>query len=460
MSRRIALSVLALVAALLVLAVVPLGLTMAEREQTLFRTEAASVTRSIASAAEEHLSDGRSDASARRLIARVRGRGGCACVYDAAGRPVIGSPCPEPVADGTSTMVASVLAHRGPTTHEDGRWLATAVPVGESAQPVGVALSVRSADPPHDRILAMWGRLASIGAGGLVAALLVATALARWVGRPLRTLDEAARRLGEGALDARAPAPTGPGEVRRLATTFNTMAARTEVLIHGHRAVVADVSHQLRTPLAALRLRLDLLAADADAVAAADLTDAQGEIARLTRLVDGLLAVARAEHAVPRPVKVRVDRLVAERRAAWAPVARAGGVRLTADCSPGLTAFLGADDLEQVLDNLIANSLDAVPEHGRVLITGRRRGEAVELRVVDHGPGMSRAARDAAFRRFGPSASTGSGLGLAIVHRLVTANGGTAELLDTPGGGLTAALSLPVRSGTRGTRTGPGLHDF
>ncbi len=111
----------------------------------------------------------------------------------------------------------------------------------------------------HDRIAAMWARLALIGAGGLVAGALLSVALARWVGRPLRAVDAAALRLGEGTLDVRAAGGRGPREVRRLASTFNTMAARMEALIHGHRAVVADVSHQLRTPLTALRLRLDLL---------------------------------------------------------------------------------------------------------------------------------------------------------------------------------------------------------
>jgi signal transduction histidine kinase len=461
-TRRIALSVLALITAVLVLAVVPLGLIMTQREQTSFRDEAASKARSIASAAEEYLSDHKSDAAARSLVEEAHDRGDCATVYDRAGHVVLSTPCSDVAGDDSAGLVSSVLAHPGTLVRQDDQWLTTAVPIGDTSDPVGIGVLSRSADPLHDRILAMWGWLALIGVGGLGAAVLMSVLLARWVGRPLRVLDEAAQRLGEGALDARAPAGAGPQEVRRLAATFNTMAARTEALVHGHRAVVADVSHQLRTPLAALRLRLDLLAADAEGDTAAELADAQGEIARLSRLVDGLLAVARAEHAVPRPVPVRVDRVVAERVAAWEPVAHTGRVRLTADCRPGLTAFLGEGDLEQVLDNLIANALDAVQEGGRVLITGKRHNGTVQLRVVDNGPGMGQAARESAFRRFGNPEASGTGLGLAIVHRLVTANGGTAELLDSPGGGLTVALSLPAHrrgrdrsgeSGSGGTRT-------
>jgi signal transduction histidine kinase len=250
----------------------------------------------------------------------------------------------------------------------------------------------------------------------------------------------------------------GPPEVRRLAATFNTMAGRTEALVHGHRAVVADVSHQLRTPLAALRLRIDLLAADAEGEAATELTGAQEEIARLSRLVDGLLAVARAEHAVPRPVAIPVDEIVAERVAAWEPVADERRVALTAGCRPGLTAFAGAGDLEQILDNLVANALDAVHEGGQVRIDGTAHDDTVRLAVVDNGPGMRETARVTAFRRFGNPEARGTGLGLAIVHRLVTANGGTADLAETPGGGLTAILTLTTarrgRDRERGTEPG------
>ncbi|MFJ9863875.1 sensor histidine kinase [Streptomyces sp. NPDC101165] len=459
MTRRIALSVLALITAVLVLAVVPLGLIMTQREQTSFRDDSAARARSIASAAEEYLSDRKRDAAARHLVQEAHGRGDCAAVYDRAGHVVLSTACSDVAGDDSARLVASVLADPGTRVRQDDQWLTTSVPIGDASDAVGVAVLSRSVDPLQDRILAMWGWLALIGVGGLGAAVLVAVLLARWVGRPLRVLDEAAQQLGEGALDVRAPAGAGPQEVRRLAATFNTMAARTEALVHGHRAVVADVSHQLRTPLAALRLRLDLLAADAEGDTAAELADAQGEIARLSRLVDGLLAVARAEHAVPRPGPVRVDRLVAERVAAWEPVAHTGRVRLTAECRPGLTAFLGEGDLEQVLDNLIANSLDAVQQGGRVLITGRRQGGTVRLRVVDNGPGMSRAARETSFRRFGNPEASGAGLGLAIVHRLVTANGGTADLLDSPGGGLTVALSLPASRRGRDRDGKPGSGD-
>ncbi|MDI5967299.1 sensor histidine kinase [Streptantibioticus silvisoli] len=444
MTQRIALAVVALIAAVLVLAVVPLGLSMTAREQTSFRDDASSSARSIASTAEEALSDHRSAVPARDQVREAADRGDCAVVRDRSGRTVLAAGCsPQETANGARLVPQVLRSGEERSTQADDR-LTTAVPVGDRSDVSGVTVLIRSTDPLHDRILAMWGWLAATGGGALAAAVLLAVGLARWVGRPLRAVDNAAQRLGEGVLEERSPEVGGPPEVRRLAATFNTMAARTEALVHGHRAVVADVSHQLRTPLTALRLRLDLLTADADEETAAELAGAQDEVARLSRLVDGMLAVARAEHSVPRPVPVRVDTVVAERVAAWEPVAEERRVRLSGRCRPPLTASIGAGDLEQVLDNLVANALDAVPEGGRVVITGTRRHDSVLLNVVDDGPGMPADARATAFRRFGNPHATGTGLGLAIVHRLVTANGGTATLEDTPGGGLTVTLHLPA----------------
>ncbi|MGF1432422.1 HAMP domain-containing sensor histidine kinase [Kitasatospora sp. LaBMicrA B282] len=474
MTRRIALTVSLLVVVLLVLAVVPLGVLLTDREQTAFRGAAADATRSISAAAEEHLSDGKSDEQLRRLLDQAQRDGGCAAVYDAHGQQLARTSCPTATGGPVPALVAAVLAHPDPQQTRNVRTddrLTVAAPVGDGDDAVGVAVLARSTDSLDDRITVIWGWLALIGVAGLLGGTLVSVRLARWVGRPLHEVDLAARRLGEGDLAARAPAGRGPQEVRRLAATFNTMAARTEALVHGHRAVIADVSHQLRTPLAALRLRLDLLAdaaADRPAAAggsesggasggglgseaAADLAGAQEEIARLSRLVDGLLAAARAESAVPRPVAVRPAEVAGERVAAWEPLATERRVTLSVHCPPRLVAWLGAGDLEQVLDNLLANALDAVPAGGRVRIEGAARdGDTVLLRVVDNGPGMTAAARRTAFRRFGNPEATGTGLGLAIVHRLVTANGGSARLTDTPGRGLTVELELPAARSTAG----------
>ncbi|MET7451554.1 HAMP domain-containing sensor histidine kinase [Streptomyces sp. NPDC005574] len=443
MTRRITWTLLVLTSVLLVLAVVPLAALVTARERVAHRDSQRAATRVIAAAAEEHLSDHRPATAMRQELAAAARAGDCAAVYDASARLVAATPCTAAQGEEADELVADVLAGHEPEPPENEGRLLAAEPAGEVRHPAGAVVLARSAAPLDARIAAIWGWAAAIGTAGLAASVLLSVRLAGWVSRPVSALDASARRLGEGALDERADVGPGPPEVRRLAATFNTMAARTEALVHGHRAVIADVSHQLRTPLAALRLRLDVLAAGAEGDTATELAAAQEEIARLSRLVDGLLEVARAEQATPRPTAVRLDEVVAERVAAWSPVAQERGVRLTAESESALTVALGAGHLEQILDNLIANAVDAVPADGSVCVDTRVAGGSVRVLVRDDGPGMTAEAKAVAFRRFGNPQARGTGLGLAIVHRLVTVNGGTARLADTPGGGLTVVLDLP-----------------
>src|SRR4029077_15378406 len=213
-----------------------------------------------------------------------------------------------------------------PGTEIPGSRVAAAVPVylrGKYGL-VGTVILVRSTSSLNGDVIRLWVVLGTIAAIAMIGAALLAFGLARWVNRPLAGLDTAAGRLADGDLAIRAVVDSGPPELRRLATTFNTMAGRLEALVHGNRAVIADVSHQLRTPLAALRLRLDRHPPATPPSApetAHELAGALDELARLSRLVDGLLAVARAENVVPVPTAVDVAEVARERVVAWHPVA-------------------------------------------------------------------------------------------------------------------------------------------
>ena len=447
MARRIVLTVVALISALLVTTVVPLGLLTTGRERDTFREDTVLSARALAAVAEENLTDHRATPALASSLARTAGTGDRAWVYDKAGRLVAvtggasGSDSPVPQSE-----IAAVLRTGGPALSEVSDRLRVVVGVRSAVigPPAGVVVLSRSTHELDERLRVLWAWLIAVAAAGLLAGAIVAVTFARWVARPLSDLDVAAQRLGGGALDTRSATGQGPPEVRRLAGTFNTMAGRLEALVHGHRATMADVSHQLRTPLAALRLRLDLLMQDADQATAAELADAQEEIARLSRLVDGLLAIARAENVVVEPVPVPVDAVIRDRAAAWRPVAEERGVGLTTGCHGPVRASLGEGHLEQILDNLLANALDAVPTSGQVRVSAGLSGPGVRIIVADDGPGMSPQQQEAAFRRFATTSPGGAGLGLAIVHRLVTSNGGSAALSDTPGGGLTVTVDLPV----------------
>jgi signal transduction histidine kinase len=290
----------------------------------------------------------------------------------------------------------------------------------------------------------LWTWLAMVALLAVAIAVCLAVALARWVGRPLRRLEVAAEALGAGELGARTEPPRRPAEVRSLAERFNIMAARLENLVYDNRMVLADVSHQLRTPLAALRLRMELLAEEAPSDAA-EFDAALDELARLARLVDGLLAVARAENTTASPEPVQVAELLTERAEAWRPVAAERDVRLAVAAHDHLTALAAPGHLEQVIDNLVDNALTAAPPGSQVLLAASRAGHRTRVTVADDGLGMTAEAMKEAFRRFRTGRAGGTGLGLAIVHRLVTADGGQVSLSGTPGGGLTVTLDLPAK---------------
>jgi signal transduction histidine kinase len=462
MSRRIALAFLVLIVSLLVLAVVPLGVSMTVNLRSSFRYDAQAAAHQVAAAAEENLADHRPATAMDAAVASARARGDCVAVYTPGGTVVAAAAdCDIDTDSDARALARRVVPGTGDITARDGSWLRVAVPVSDDEN-AGAVVLARNADPLDDKITAIWGWLALTGAGGLALGVLLAVRLARWVARPLDELGQTAARLGDGELAVRAPTGGGPQEVRRLAAIFNQMAERTQTLVRGHQTWVADVSHQLRTPLTALRLRLDVLGYEAGEEIAGELAGAQEEIGRLSRLVDGLLAVARAEATVPRPEAVRADILAADRMSAWEPVARERHIRLRVSPGSPATAYLGPGDLEQMLDNILANALEAVPDGGSVLVTvtGRRGpadGDRVQVVVADDGPGMDETAKQSAFHRHANAGARGNGLGLAIVHRLAVANSGTVALADTPGGGLTVELDLPA-AGWRAPRHGDPPH--
>ena len=239
---------------------------------------------------------------------------------------------------------------------------------------------------------------------------------------------------------------SGPPEVRALATEFNDTVARLETLLRSQDEFVADASHQLRTPLAALRLRLENLERDVGKDGRADLDAALAEVGRLSRLVDGLLALARADAATPRPVPVDLRAAVAARAEAWSAQLAEREVEMEVRVSEALMALATPGSLEQVLDNLVSNALAVSKQGDSIIVEGRRAGGEVVLDVRDQGLGMTAEQRARAFDRFWRAGSPGggTGLGLAIVHRLLTADGGSIELLETEGGGLDVRMTLPA----------------
>lgn len=292
------------------------------------------------------------------------------------------------------------------------------------------------------RLWQIWGFRAALAVLVLAAAAAIGAYAARRITAPLRELNAMASKFSDGDLTARSPV-TGPPETQTLARTLNQGAERLDTLVASQRIFVADASHQLRTPLTALRLSLDNIADGVDdEFVREDVEQATAEVVRMSRLVNGLLVLARAEAKVTAAEPLPLREIVDERLTVWRPAADERGVTIAlrgsvVDDRPSVLASPG--HLDQVLDNVLSNALEVSPDGGRITVEVESRADTVVLSVLDEGPGMSDADKSRAFDRFwrgqGLTGRSGSGLGLAVVKQLVTDDGGTVALADAPGAG-------------------------
>lgn len=434
MTKRILAGFLGVLVALLVLVVVPLGVKISSQQRDDFRSNAQADARAIASSEEERLGDVGDATDARSAVPPSISAGDGVVVLGARGEVLVrtGRTVPDAV-------IRAARAGTRPRLHDA---VAVTARIGPARSPDGVVVLIRDAEPLDRRVHALWLALAAAAAVTLAIGAVTAAGLARWIARPLSGLQAATTRMGHGDVAARTNVDSGPPEVRAVAAAFNDMAGRLATLLESQRTMTADVSHQLRTPLAALQLRLELLADDSPESTRVELAGALREIERLNRLLDGLLAIARAEEVTAERLVIDVADVVAERVEMWQPVARDAGVDLSASLQPA-TAWLTPGHLEQVLDNLIANSMDALSAGQHVRVSSHRAAGQVVVTVADDGPGMPASRRASALARFeGDGAGRKVGLGLAVVARLVSTDHGSVALEETPGGGLTTVVRL------------------
>jgi signal transduction histidine kinase len=453
-TRRLVASYLALAVVVLVALEIPLGLTYArgERQELTRRVERDAVV--LATLSEDTLERGAARLSGRlaTLVDDYAGDTGARVVItDARGVAVADTDPPVPGRRSFASRpeVRGALGgdivsgvRRSETLGTD--LLYVAVPVASSGVIHGAVRLTYPTSAVDRRVDRYWLTLAAVAGVVLTLTALIGWVLARQVSRPLARLEAGAAAAGAGDLGVRVD-PAGPPEVRALGEEFNAMVATLERLVRAQEAFVSDASHQLRTPLTALRLRLENLEAGVGDAGAADVEAVQAEVDRLGRLVDGLLALARADRRPVPAQPVDVGAVVAERAGAWAALAEELGVAIRTDVPGRLGALAAPGTLEQVLDNLIENALGASPAGGAVTLSAAAVPGAVEVRVADQGPGIPPADRERAFDRFwrAPDAvGDGTGLGLAIVRRLVRADGGDVVLDEAPGGGLEAVVTL------------------
>ena len=325
--------------------------------------------------------------------------------------------------------------------------LYTAVPIVHEGRNVGAVRVTQSLAAVDSRVRRNVLALVAVGAVALVLGLALAWLLAGSLARPLRALAGTARRLGRGDLAARAEL-TGPSEQREVAHAFNEMAERLERVLEAQREFAANASHQLRTPLTGLRLRLEAASLKAgDPELERELAAAEREAERLGRLVGSLLALAREGD---RPELRRPTSLAdACARAAdrWEAQAARNGQRIELVTAEAL-ALAADDDIAIVLDNLVENALAYSPPGTAVTLECGRDGSSVVLAVSDEGPGLREGEEERVWERFARGSAgeraPGTGLGLAVVQTLVERWGGDARLVPRPQGGTRAEVRFPA----------------
>ncbi len=413
------------------------------------------------------LSDEAAARDVRLLV--VNGRGGDE--FDSAGRLDAGTLLVEteraPVVE--RPMGRAVMIYQGQFRDADGsEWVYVSQPLRPTLGRAGTGTQLMVATPvPRPALSSLFQSfgesffrpLVQAGLIGLLVAVGLSILIARSVARPLQQMSAAAERMAQGDLKQRVP-EDGPGEVRALAASFNEMAARVAASQHAQRDFIANVSHDLRTPLTSIQGFSQAIAEGVTSDPAAAQHAAQiihDEAARLHRMVESLLDIARIESGQlamqRRPVCVEeILRAVVESLSVRAEDA---GIRLTLEAAPRLPPVSGdGDRLAQVFTNLLDNAIRHTPGGGEVAVRVAMAPGALVVTVRDTGEGIPDDELPRVFERFYQvdksrqrTHRAGSGLGLAISQQIIEAHGGRIDVASTEGVGTTFTVRLPLDPG-------------
>jgi len=430
---------------------VPLALSLRDRVDAEVRSQATGESDVVAASAADLLGSRSSRAGLASLATSaatsVRGR---VIVLDAQGQVLADSAGSETLGTSYASRPEVQAALRGNREQRvrhsmsiGADLLATAAPIIRGGRIIGAVRVTQSVASVHRAVRRTIAELALVGATVLLVGLLAGALIAGQIARPLKRLERAARNVADGDLEARA-LEEGSVEQRSLARSFNEMTERLTALVSAQRRFVADASHQLRTPLTGLKLRLEALG---NGSTSPDLREATAEVDRLALIVEELLTLSRAGEASA--AVTRCDLAAAARDALrrFMGAARERGVVLTTATSRGdAFGWCVRRELDRALDALIENALAYAAAGGAVEIAAAPG--LIEVR--DRGPGPAAGEEEQVFERFhrgsgAGAVAPGTGLGLSIARSLARGWGGDATLRARPGGGAVAALVVPVR---------------
>ncbi len=328
----------------------------------------------------------------------------------------------------------------------------SSLPIVVHGQPVGEAVVrfTRTGLGAGDEALqtALWRAIA--GAAGLAAllALLTGLAVARRITRPVERLIDVTRAMGQGDRAVRVGPISAPGEIGELATAFDLMANTLDRQEQLRRDLVADVAHELRTPIAVLQAGHEALLDGVAEPAPEQLASLRDEVLRLARMVGDLQTLAAAEAAALQLTLSRQDLAEITASAADSLAGRfePAGITVERRFTP-VAVLADPGRLHQVITNLLTNALKFTPAGGRVTVQTGPAGSSATVQVTDTGPGIPADELPRIFDRFwrGRDAAhvSGSGIGLAVAAELTRAHGGRLEARSEPGHGAQFTLTLP-----------------
>jgi signal transduction histidine kinase len=440
---------------------VPLAINLSARVNAEVRTQALAQADLVAATAADLL--GPSERAELATLARtaatsIRGR---VLVVNARGTVLADSAVPPQVGVSYDSRpeILSALQGRQVQVLRNSKTLgqailASAVPIVRNRRPAGAVRVTQSVAAVHSAVRRAELGLVLIAVSVLALGLLAGVVIAAQVSQPLRRLEAVARRVAHGDLRARAEV-AGSREQRSLSRSFNEMTDRVARLLAAQREFVADASHQLRTPLTGLRLRLEEAKANIPKPdAGAELDAAIAEVDRLSHTVDELLVLSRAGERELTGAPVDLTDLAASAARRWQAGAIDAGIALEhQDRAQGATVWAAAPDLERALDALLENAL----RYSRSGTTVTIVSAPGRIEVRDRGPGVTEDERELVFERFhrghaGRSGPAGDGLGLPIARELTRAWGGQVTISPRAGGGAIATLSIASVPAAEGGR--------
>jgi signal transduction histidine kinase len=421
----------------LVALLVPLVLNLSRRVDAEVKAEAAGQVQLIAATAASRLTE--ADELERLADRAASGLGGRVVVVDRRGRVLVDSER-SAVRGESYASRPEIAAALGGQTEQGTRdsetlgqeLLFTAVPVVRDGRPAGAVRATQDYEQVREAVREDALALIGLGGGALVLGLAVAWFLAGGLARPLAALARTARRVGEGDLSARAE-PSGSREHREVAEELNEMTERLGRALAAQREFAGNASHQLRTPLTGLKLRLEAAGYKTDdAAVRRDIDAAERETERLDRLLTDLLTLATGSERAHEGESVDLGGVARAARERWQDAAAASGHEIALSGNGEVCVLASASDLAAIVDNLVENAITYSPAGSSVELAWGDRDERAYLAVRDEGPGIAPEEAGQVFERFFRGSESGgkpgTGLGLAIVETLARRWGGSAAI--------------------------------